>query len=115
MKQVIKDFIEMMEKERKQAGEIANDVKNTLDIRLYWDTRYDALNDIIEGDEYEALKTFLVTERKVLPFQYKKQTLLEFMDTKERYKGEALTKEQQYRREIYENITEWMELNESNN
>lgn len=57
--QIIKDFVDIMTQERKQAKGIAEDKEAALDVRLQWDCRFDALNDIIEGDEFQALKSLL--------------------------------------------------------
>ncbi len=72
MKEIIKQFIEIMKKERKHAQKIAHDIEVALDMRLQWDCRYDALNDLIEGDEFQALAALVKPE-------VEEQTLLELI------------------------------------
>ncbi len=52
---------------------------------------------------------YRIVSQKDKPKKPEKQSLLEFMDEKAGYIGETQTKEQFMRREVYVNISEWME------
>jgi hypothetical protein len=63
----IKDFIEMIEQERKEAFRCSNDMQYAGFTRNEYEHRWDALNDVIESKEYQALKSSIspVSEDKV--------------------------------------------------
>ena len=82
MKQVIKDFIEMIEDDFDEwqsdlaiceIGKCGDACRNTNQAYV------DAYIKLMESHEYEALKA-LMLPKKVLEFKRKKQTLLEYMN-----------------------------------
>lgn len=62
IEQVVREFIEMMEADRKAAEQLVGDSAASLSDRYKVDIRWDALNDTIESHEFEALKALLEDE-----------------------------------------------------
>ena len=69
-------------------------------------------NNEIKDDLREALEAvFDMVNKESADKPTPKQTLLEFMDKRAGYVGQALTKDDFMRREVYKNITDWYKEN----
>lgn len=146
--QVIKQFIEMMERSYKSDNADYNLCKENKCIDWCLHENRGAIETyklIMESHEYQALKALIEPEEKPMyckdefshrrglmeerycttckrkivvqlqkcekKLEAKRQTLLEYMDKISGYMGELLPKTSFERREIYKNISEYLEVN----
>lgn len=105
MKQLIKDFIEMMEEDFNEAKEAYALTPSS----NYWSGAINEFQRIVESHEYCALKSLVQESSNIIPLQPKKQSLLDYMDEIEGYKGEILPKDARNKRNLVKIISEYLE------